>query len=72
MSTEIGGISTRMIQTNGRPEEELNDEHSTLFQHRPGLVIKPQPYPVRLAKKAARMLLPPIVTEAWYYLRKGR
>ncbi|MGE0132753.1 MAG: 2OG-Fe(II) oxygenase [Blastocatellales bacterium] len=55
--------------TNGRPEEEQGEEHSTLFRHRPGLVIKPQPYPIRMAKKVARMLLPPIVTEAWYHLR---
>lgn len=58
--------------TNGRPEEEQNTEHSTLFQHRPGLIIKPQSYPVRIAKKAARLVMPPIVTETLYHLRRKK
>jgi Rps23 Pro-64 3,4-dihydroxylase Tpa1-like proline 4-hydroxylase len=56
--------------TNGRPEEERNDSHSTLFQERPGTAPKGQPSKFRGAKKILRSLLPPILTDAYYRMRE--
>lgn len=56
--------------TNGRPEVEQNDAHSTLFQRRPGEAIKVRPSRYRLAKKVMRALLPPIITDTYYRMRE--
>lgn len=56
--------------TNGRPEEERNDSHSTLFQERPGVAPKGKPSRFRKAKKMMRSLLPPIITNAYYRMRE--
>ncbi len=56
--------------TNGRPEEERNNSHSTLFQERPGDAPKGQPSRFRAAKKIARSLIPPIITDAYYRMRE--
>lgn len=56
--------------TNGRPEEERNDSHSTLFQERPGVAPKGKPSRCRKAKKMMRSLLPPIITNAYYRMRE--
>jgi Rps23 Pro-64 3,4-dihydroxylase Tpa1-like proline 4-hydroxylase len=51
--------------TNGRPEEELRDAHSTKFVHRPGEAVeKPA-----LLKKAMRAFCPPIVADAYRKIR---
>lgn len=49
--------------TNGRPEEEVQDEHTTLFQKRPGEKFKAP------AKVMAERLMPPIVMDG---IRKYR
>jgi hypothetical protein len=46
--------------SNGRPEEEVSETHSTLFQHRPG-VKEPKSSAV---KSALRAVMPPIIVEA--------
>jgi hypothetical protein len=51
--------------SNGRPEEELRDAHSTLFVRRPGEV---QEAPA-LLKKVMRAFCPPIVAEAYKKIR---
>ena len=56
--------------TNGRPAEERNESHSTLFQERPGADPKGQPSKFRGAKKILRALLPPILTDAYYRMRE--
>jgi hypothetical protein len=52
--------------TNGRPEEEVSEVHSTLFQHRPG-VETPAP---SLAKEVLRTITPPIIVQAIKRIRK--
>jgi hypothetical protein len=47
-----------------RPEEEMREEHSTLFQDRPGEANKDS-----AAKKAFRAICPPIVVGALKRLR---
>jgi Rps23 Pro-64 3,4-dihydroxylase Tpa1-like proline 4-hydroxylase len=54
--------------TNGRPEDEASEVHSTLFQDRPGAEV-PRSSLSRTAKRVARSLTPPIVTETYYRLR---
>lgn len=54
--------------TNGRPANEASETHSTLFQNRPG-ADGPHPSLGRTAKRMARSLTPPIVTDAYYRLR---
>jgi Rps23 Pro-64 3,4-dihydroxylase Tpa1-like proline 4-hydroxylase len=51
--------------TNGRPEEELRDSHSTLFVRRPGEV---EEAPARF-KKVMHAFCPPIVAEAYKKIR---
>ncbi len=51
--------------SNGRPEEELRDAHSTLFVRRPGDV---EEKPARL-NKVIRSLCPPIVVDAYKKIR---
>jgi Rps23 Pro-64 3,4-dihydroxylase Tpa1-like proline 4-hydroxylase len=51
--------------SNGRPEEEARDAHSTLFVRRPGEVEK-QP---SLLKKAIRAFCPPIVLDTYKKIR---
>ena len=46
--------------SNGRPEDEVSETHSTLFQHRPG-AKEPEPSAI---KSALRAITPPIVTDA--------
>lgn len=50
--------------TNGRPEEELRDEHSTLFVDRPGEVNKES-----TARKVFRAICPPVVADSLRKLR---
>jgi hypothetical protein len=45
--------------TNGRPEEEISDSHTTLFQERPGEDLG---QPRFRLKDLAKELLPPVVT----------
>jgi hypothetical protein len=53
--------------TNGRPEEEISDAHSTLFQSRPGSVHeKPRPS----FKEVVHALTPPILISAVKGLRR--
>lgn len=54
--------------TNGRPEEELGEAHSTLFQHRPGADAPPAQHTV---KSALRAITPPIIVDAVKRIRKG-
>ena len=54
--------------TNGRPADEASEVHSTLFQERPGADV-PRASLGRTAKRVARSLTPPIVTETYYRLR---
>ena len=56
--------------SNGRPEEERNNSHSTLFQERPGAAPKGQPSRFRTAKQFVRSLIPPIITDAYYRMRE--
>lgn len=58
--------------TNGRPQEEQNASHSTLFQDRPGVIGKPRNGFGKAAKKVVRSLLPPIITQGIDYLRGRR
>lgn len=58
--------------TNGRPEEELGQEHSTLFQSRTGDAARARPRRFKALKKTSRALLPPILFDALYYLRGRR
>jgi 2OG-Fe(II) oxygenase superfamily len=51
--------------TNGRPEEELRDSHSTLFVRRPGEVEEAP----ALFKRVMRAFCPPIVAEAYKKIR---
>ncbi len=51
--------------SNGRPEQEVRDEHSTLFVRRPGEVEqKPNPF-----KAAVRAFCPPIVVDTYRKIR---
>lgn len=54
--------------TNGRPEEESGDAHSTLFQQRPGAEAPPPPSAV---KNVLRAVTPPIIFDAVKKIRKG-
>jgi Rps23 Pro-64 3,4-dihydroxylase Tpa1-like proline 4-hydroxylase len=57
--------------TNGRPEEEQSLPHSTLFQHRTG--DRPsRPRTRQRVKRLVHAFLPPIVTDAYRYLRVPR
>jgi 2OG-Fe(II) oxygenase superfamily len=51
--------------SNGRPEEELRDAHSTVFVRRPGEVE----YKQSLASKAVHAICPPIVMNAYKKLK---
>jgi len=53
--------------TNGRPAEQVSQEHSTLFQPRPGETIPPPPHTF---KSVVKSLVPPILTRA--FRRVGR
>jgi hypothetical protein len=52
--------------TNGRPAEEQNESHSTLWQRRPGEAMDP----ARMAKKIIRSLAPPVVADAVRFVKK--
>ncbi|MEO6393585.1 MAG: 2OG-Fe(II) oxygenase [Pyrinomonadaceae bacterium] len=54
--------------TNGRPADEASETHSTLFQARPGLE-PPRPGLGRTARKLARAVTPPVITETYYRMR---
>jgi len=53
--------------TNGRPEEEVNEAHSTIFRARPGEVEQPQRSTFR---SFVRAVTPPIFVDAYKNLRK--
>ena len=53
--------------SNGRPEEEVSESHSTLFQHRHGVAPAADP----LATRIARSLVPSILMKA-YRRRRAR
>jgi Rps23 Pro-64 3,4-dihydroxylase Tpa1-like proline 4-hydroxylase len=55
--------------TNGRPAEERSEAHSTLFRDRPGTVAAPRRNYRRIARKVIRSLVPPILTDGYWYLR---
>lgn len=55
--------------TNGRPEEEQSESHSTLFQRRPDAPANPQSRGRQVLKNLLRLMLPPVVVEAYRYLR---
>jgi hypothetical protein len=56
--------------TNGRPLDEQSDDHSTIFKKRPGVLLEPGYRPTRLAKQIVRAITPPLVTDAYRYLKK--
>jgi Rps23 Pro-64 3,4-dihydroxylase Tpa1-like proline 4-hydroxylase len=58
--------------TNGRPEEEANESHSTLFQKRPGKELSLSTRALITTKKVVRSLLPPIITDTIYRIRTGQ
>jgi Rps23 Pro-64 3,4-dihydroxylase Tpa1-like proline 4-hydroxylase len=59
--------------SNGRPAEEVSDEHSTLFQSRPGEVMRRDVTELKRRPEAiAKALLPPIVTDKIVALRERR
>jgi hypothetical protein len=53
--------------SNGRPEEEIGDSHSTLFQHRPGALVEK---PKHSMKDVVVAVTPPILISALKSLRK--
>jgi Rps23 Pro-64 3,4-dihydroxylase Tpa1-like proline 4-hydroxylase len=56
---------TAYYYSNGRPEEEVTEEHSTLFQERPGAELPA----MRAARKVLRAITPPILMDAIKGLR---
>ena len=54
--------------SNGRPEEEVGDAHSTLFQQRPGVIIE-QEKPRTSFKDVVVAVTPPILISAAKKLR---
>jgi hypothetical protein len=59
--------------SNGRPSEEVSDAHSTLFQSRPGEVMRRDVTELKSRPEAiAKALLPPIVTDKIVALRERR
>jgi Rps23 Pro-64 3,4-dihydroxylase Tpa1-like proline 4-hydroxylase len=59
--------------SNGRPAEELSDAHSTLFQSRPGEVMRRDVTEMKRGPEAVvKALLPPIVTNAIASRRERR
>lgn len=59
--------------SNGRPAEELSEAHSTLFQPRPGEIMRRDVAELRRGPEAVvKALLPPIVTNAIAALRERR
>jgi Rps23 Pro-64 3,4-dihydroxylase Tpa1-like proline 4-hydroxylase len=55
--------------SNGRPEEEINESHSTLFMHRPGAVVEQEKHSLTL-KDMVKAVTPPILFSAVKSLRK--
>jgi hypothetical protein len=53
--------------SNGRPEEEISGEHTTLFQTRPGQV---EEKPQMSMKEMVKAITPPILVSAWKKVRK--
>lgn len=53
--------------SNGRPEEEVSGEHTTLFQSRPGQV---EEKPHMSMKEMVKAITPPILVSAWKKARK--
>jgi Rps23 Pro-64 3,4-dihydroxylase Tpa1-like proline 4-hydroxylase len=58
--------------TNGRPEEELGQGHSTLFQTSPVDTARARPRRFKTLKRITHALLPPILFDALHYLRSPR
>jgi Rps23 Pro-64 3,4-dihydroxylase Tpa1-like proline 4-hydroxylase len=59
--------------SNGRPAEELSDAHSTLFQSRPGEVMRRDVTELtRRPETIVKSLLPPVVTNSIIALRRRR
>jgi Rps23 Pro-64 3,4-dihydroxylase Tpa1-like proline 4-hydroxylase len=58
--------------SNGRPEEEKSDSHSTLFKARPGDVKLPEPGEAKSSavKSVLRAITPPIIVDTYKHLRK--
>jgi len=57
--------------SNGRPEEEISGEHSTLFQTRPGQAPEKDPLSMKVSMKdVLRAITPPILISAAKRLRK--
>jgi Rps23 Pro-64 3,4-dihydroxylase Tpa1-like proline 4-hydroxylase len=56
--------------SNGRPEEEVGSEHSTLFQHRPGEVYQEEKAGASGVKDLLKAITPPILVDAVKSLRK--
>jgi Rps23 Pro-64 3,4-dihydroxylase Tpa1-like proline 4-hydroxylase len=57
--------------SNGRPEEEASDSHSTLFRTRPGEVKDPvEEHKPSKMKSAIKAVTPPILVDAFKSLRK--
>jgi hypothetical protein len=53
--------------SNGRPEEEISGEHTTLFQTRPG---RAEEKPHMSMKEMVKAITPPILVSAWKKVRK--
>jgi Rps23 Pro-64 3,4-dihydroxylase Tpa1-like proline 4-hydroxylase len=56
--------------SNGRPEEEVSGAHSTLFQSRPGQVVRPAAAKSSTLKDMVRAVTPPILIDTYKRLRK--
>lgn len=55
--------------TNGRPEEEINFAHSTVFKKRPGKELNAATRATIVAKKILKSLLPPIISDTVYRIK---
>jgi hypothetical protein len=56
--------------SNGRPAEEISEEHTTLFRHRPNENQRAKNPAARKAKRFAKKLVPPIVIDLFKLMRK--
>ena len=55
--------------TNGRPEEEINFAHSTVFKKRPGKELSAATRATIVTKKILKSLLPPIISDTVYRIK---
>ncbi len=58
--------------SNGRPDEERSDAHSTIFRNRPGENSNTKTSGSRKLKRAVKQFIPPIVIDAVAAMRRTR